>query len=60
LRGNTEEGERRPEMFGFLKWRTIYRTHDQKEYEKAVKLLEDQGYRVKTYTLDSEVPTGCG
>lgn len=47
-------------MFGFLKWRTIYRTHDQKEYEKAVKLLEDQGYRVKTYTLDAEVPTGCG
>ncbi|MCH3954040.1 MAG: hypothetical protein LKK51_05830 [Eubacterium sp.] len=47
-------------MFGFLKWRTIYRTHDPQEYEKAVQLLEDQGYRVKTYTLDSEVPAGCG
>lgn len=47
-------------MFDFFKRRTIYRTHDKKEFEEVLRLLEESGYAPKTYTLDSDVPTGCG
>ncbi len=54
-------GERRGmPMFDFFKRRTIYRTHDKKEFEEVLRLLEESGYAPKTYTLDSDVPTGCG
>lgn len=47
-------------MFDFLTRKTIYRTHDQKEYQKALRLLKEEGYPAKTYVLDSDVPAGCG
>lgn len=45
-------------MFGFLKQKTIYRTHDPVEYEAAKKALEIGGFTVKSYVLDSDVPSG--
>lgn len=47
-------------MFEFLKRKTIYRTHDPEEYQEALQMLQDNGFAVKTYVLDSDVPAGCG
>lgn len=47
-------------MFEFLKRKTIYRTHDPEEYQEALQMLQDNGFAVKTYMLDSDVPAGCG